>query len=53
MLAKPGRCSTLQKPLTGAERDGGRESFWVRVHPTTRQPWFITGCYGMWKYQAP
>ncbi len=44
---------TMQQPLDGQLRDGGRESFWVRVHPTTREPWFITGCYGMWKYQAP
>ncbi len=40
-------------PLGGEDADGGRESQWVRVHPTTREPWFATGCYGIWKYSAP
>jgi photosystem II stability/assembly factor-like uncharacterized protein len=43
---------TRQTPLDGTSRDGGREAFWVRVHPTTREAWFITGCYGIWKLPA-
>lgn len=43
----------LQEPLDGEKLDGGRESQWVRVHAGTRQPWFATGCYGIWKYSAP
>jgi photosystem II stability/assembly factor-like uncharacterized protein len=44
---------TLNEPLDGTRLDGGREAHWVRVHPRTREPWFLTGCYGIWKYSAP
>lgn len=44
---------TRQTPLDGTNKDGGRESFWVRVHPQTRQAWFVTSCYGIWKMPAP
>lgn len=46
---------TRQTPLDAgkAGKDGGREAFWVRVHPRTRQAWFTTGCYGIWKISAP
>ena len=33
-----------------AELDGGREAMQVRVHPTTGEAWFSTGCYGVWKW---
>jgi photosystem II stability/assembly factor-like uncharacterized protein len=33
--------------------DGGREPIWVRVHPRTREAWFATGCYGVWRHTAP
>ncbi|MEM1099726.1 MAG: hypothetical protein AAGH92_13175, partial [Planctomycetota bacterium] len=42
-----------QQPLASGDRDGGRESFGVRVHPETRKPWFVTGCHGIWKHAAP
>ena len=42
---------TRQEPLDGLTRDGGREAQWVRVHPQTREAWFATGCYGVWKYR--
>jgi photosystem II stability/assembly factor-like uncharacterized protein len=41
---------THNQPLNGTQKDGGRESMWVRVHPTTREAWFITNCYGLWKH---
>ncbi len=44
---------TRQQPLDGKSLDGGREAQWVRVHPRTREPWFATGCYGIWKHSAP
>lgn len=44
---------TRQTPLDGVAKDGGREAFWVRVHPTTREAWFATACYGLWKIAAP
>ncbi|MEM6391713.1 MAG: hypothetical protein AAF797_02975 [Planctomycetota bacterium] len=44
---------TRNTPLDGKGLDGGRESFGVRVHPVTREPWFQTGCYGNWRYAAP
>ncbi len=44
---------TRQKPLDGVEKDGGREAHWVRVHPQTREAWFATSCYGIWKIAAP
>jgi hypothetical protein len=33
--------------------DGGREASWVRVHPVTREAWFGTSCFGLWKIPAP
>ncbi|MEM6333928.1 MAG: hypothetical protein AAF823_11380 [Planctomycetota bacterium] len=44
---------TRQKPLDGVSKDGARESFGVRVHPETREAWFITSCYGIWKISPP
>lgn len=44
---------TRATPLDGAGRDGGREAYWVRVHPTTREAWVATGCYGIWKVPPP
>ncbi len=41
------------QPLDGIGRDGGRESMWVRVHPKTREAWFATNCYGIWKHAPP
>lgn len=41
---------TVNTPLSGTRKDGGREAYWVRVHPKTREAWFTTGCYGVWKY---
>ena len=46
---------TRQTPLDSDIRggkDGGREAIWVRVHPQTREAWFATSCYGIWKYSA-
>ncbi|MBC8012183.1 MAG: hypothetical protein H7067_19040, partial [Burkholderiales bacterium] len=40
-------------PLDGKLLDGGRESLWVRVHAKTREAWFATSCYGVWKYAPP
>ena len=34
-------------------KDGGREANWVRVHPKTREAWFSTSCYGIWKLAPP
>ncbi len=42
-----------QEPLDGQGKDGGREAMWVRVHGKTREPWFATNCYGIWKFSAP
>jgi photosystem II stability/assembly factor-like uncharacterized protein len=44
---------TRNTPLDGIQRDGGRESMWVRVHPKTCEAWFITNCYGLWKHAPP
>lgn len=33
--------------------DGARESLWVRVHPRTREAWFGTSCFGIWKIAPP
>lgn len=44
---------TRQTPLDGTAKDGGREAFWVRVHPKTREAWVATSCYGIWKVAAP
>lgn len=43
----------VNSPLDGTIRDGGREAHWVRVNPKTREAWFATSCYGVWKYAAP
>jgi photosystem II stability/assembly factor-like uncharacterized protein len=43
----------VDTPLDGKILDGGRESLWVRVNPKTREAWFATSCYGMWKYAPP
>lgn len=43
--------STLTAPAEGV--DGGREAMWVRVHPGTRQAWFGTNCFGIWRIDAP
>ncbi len=43
----------VNTPLDGSVKDGGREAIWVRVDPATRDAWFSTGCYGMWKVSAP
>jgi hypothetical protein len=43
--------STLTAPADGV--DGGREAMWVRVHPRTRQAWFGTNCFGIWRIDAP
>lgn len=40
------------EPLSGSTRDGGREAANVRVHPETRDAWFTSICYGVWKYDA-
>lgn len=40
----------LTEPLKDGKLDGGRESICVRVHPATREVWFSTSCYGVWKY---
>ncbi len=44
---------TRSLPLDGVGRDGGRESMWVRVHPKTREAWFATNCYGIWRHRSP
>ncbi|MEM1013854.1 MAG: hypothetical protein AAGI46_16735, partial [Planctomycetota bacterium] len=46
---------TRRTPLSSSERDpdqldGAREAMRVRVHPTTGEAWFTTGCYGIWKW---
>ncbi len=43
----------LTRPLDGTRLDGGREPQWVRLHPRTREAWFATACYGVWKHSAP
>jgi len=42
-----------QKPLDEQGKDGGNESHWVRVNPLTREAWFATSCYGIWKVAPP
>jgi hypothetical protein len=44
---------TRNTPLDGTGLDGGREAIWVRVNPRTRDAWFSTSCYGIWKMPAP
>lgn len=41
---------THNAPLKAGQLDGGRETFWVRVHPKTGEAWCATSCYGLWKY---
>jgi len=41
---------TVQKPLKDGQQDGGREAFWVRVHPVTRDAWVAASCMGLWRY---
>ncbi|MBC8011295.1 MAG: hypothetical protein H7067_14505 [Burkholderiales bacterium] len=43
----------VNTPLDGKVLDGGRESLWVRVNSKTREAWFATSCYGIWKYAPP
>jgi photosystem II stability/assembly factor-like uncharacterized protein len=33
--------------------DGGHEAEWVRVNPKTREAWFGTNCFGVWKIGPP
>lgn len=41
---------TKNKPLVSeTDLDGGRETFWIRVHPVTGEAWCATNCYGIWK----
>jgi hypothetical protein len=44
---------TQTEPLDGTRRDGGREAICARVHPTTRELYVSTGCYGIWKHSPP
>lgn len=44
---------TLDRPLDGRLRDGGREAETLRVHPRTRALWVAGGCYGLWTYPGP
>jgi hypothetical protein len=44
---------TRNAPLDGTGLDGGREAIWVRVHPRTREAWFSTSCYGIWRIPPP
>lgn len=45
---------TWESLNTGAfGRDGGREAMWVRVHPKTRQAWFASNCFGLWRISPP
>ncbi len=44
---------TLNTPLNGRNRDGGREAICVRVHPRTRYAYVSTSCYGIWKIGPP
>lgn len=44
---------TVNTPLDGTRRDGGREAIWVRVHPVSGEAWVATGCYGVWKHAPP
>ncbi len=39
----------LTNPLTPGKVDGGREPFWLRVHPRTRDLWVATSCMGVWR----
>jgi photosystem II stability/assembly factor-like uncharacterized protein len=52
---KTWRTLARNAPLASERRDaqhldGGRETMRVRVHPTTGDAWFTTGCYGIWKW---
>lgn len=42
---------SLNAPPSGP--DGGREAQWVRVHPRTREAWFGTNCFGLWRLAPP
>jgi photosystem II stability/assembly factor-like uncharacterized protein len=44
---------TLNTPLDGSQKDGGREAHWVRVNAKTREAWFATNCYGVWRHAPP
>ena len=44
---------TRSTPLDGKTRDGGRETFCIRVHPKTRYAYVATSCYGIWKIAPP
>ena len=45
---------TGNAPLPDFNTPGGpREGWWIRVHPTTREAWVATNCFGMWKIPAP
>ena len=45
---------TGNTPLPDFNTPGGpREGWWIRVHPTTREAWTATNCYGMWKIPPP
>ncbi|CDN13273.1 hypothetical protein RintRC_5345 [Richelia intracellularis] len=37
----------------GKRVDGALEATALRVHPTRRELWVATNCYGVWKYTAP
>jgi photosystem II stability/assembly factor-like uncharacterized protein len=39
----------LSEPLGPGKVDGGREPFWLRVHPRTRDLWVATSCMGVWR----
>jgi hypothetical protein len=53
--AEPGSWTNLTRstPLAGGAKDGGREAIHIRVHPTTREAWVVTSCYGIWKIGPP
>ncbi len=38
---------SLNTPAFGVEE--AREARWVRVNPKTREAWFATGCFGLWR----
>ncbi|MDA3963737.1 MAG: hypothetical protein PF961_23355 [Planctomycetota bacterium] len=44
---------TVNVPLEPGVLDGGREAFWVRVHPVTGWAWVATSCYGIWRHAPP
>jgi photosystem II stability/assembly factor-like uncharacterized protein len=43
------QCLNLSEPLRPGITDGGREPFWLRVHPVTRDLWVAGGCFGVWR----